>query len=153
MPKESPDSISQSAKAGPADCAGDELVTGNVIEPKPQAKPSLMSRVLDRDNLIRALKQVQRNKGAPGIDGVTVDQFSEYLTQYWPTIRQQLLAGMYLDWELNRRGHQFVPYADDFQIYVKSRSAGERVMASITRYVSDSLSLKVNTLKSAVDRP
>ena len=58
-----------------------------------------------------------------------------------------------LDWELNRRGHRFACYADDCNILVKNKRAGERVMASVTRFVSDSLRLTVNTLKSAVDRP
>jgi hypothetical protein len=58
-----------------------------------------------------------------------------------------------LDWELERRGHRFARYADDCIIVVKSQRAGERVMASVTRFVSDSLRLTVNPLKSAVDRP
>ena len=58
-----------------------------------------------------------------------------------------------LDWELERRGHRFARYADDCNIMVKSQRAGERVMASVTRFVSDSLRLTVNPLKSAVDRP
>ncbi len=58
-----------------------------------------------------------------------------------------------LDWELNTRGHRFVRYADDFVIFVKSQQAGERVMQSLQRYIDDSLRLKVNTQKSAVDRP
>jgi hypothetical protein len=58
-----------------------------------------------------------------------------------------------LDWELDRRGHRFARYADDCNLLVKSQRAGERVMASVTRLVSDSLRLTVNPLKSAVDRP
>jgi hypothetical protein len=58
-----------------------------------------------------------------------------------------------LDWELERRGHRFARYADDCNIMVKSQRAGERVMASVSRFVSDSLRLTVNPLKSAVDRP
>lgn len=58
-----------------------------------------------------------------------------------------------LDWELWRRGHRFVRYADDCNIYVKSRRAGERVMAGVKRFVEGKLKLKVNTKKSAVDRP
>ena len=58
-----------------------------------------------------------------------------------------------LDWELDRRGHQFVRYADDCNIYVRSERAGQRVMASITRYISKRLRLKVNASKSAVGRP
>ena len=58
-----------------------------------------------------------------------------------------------LDWELERRGLRFARYADDCNILVRSRRSGERVMASVTRYVSDTLRLTVNPLKSAVDRP
>ena len=54
-----------------------------------------MARVLDRNNLVRALKQVQRNKGAPGVDGMTVDDLPAFLKQYWPTIRQQLISVMF----------------------------------------------------------
>jgi len=283
-------------------CAEDEPAAGDRTEPRSQTCSSLLSRVLERDNLMRALNQVKRNKGAPGVDGITVDALPDYLKQYWPTIRDQLLAGTYrprparrvgipkpdgrmrnlgiptvldrliqqaiaqvlqaewdqhfhdrsygfrpqrnahqairqvqasvrsgydwmvdcdldaffdrvnhdvlmhrlkqrtrdgellrlinrylkagvrigqdtiaseagvpqggplspllsnivlndLDWELTRRGHQFARYADDFVILVQSEAAGERVKASIQRYLCDSLRLKVNTRKSAVDRP
>jgi RNA-directed DNA polymerase len=282
--------------------AEDEPSTGDRIEPRPTACSSLMARVLDRDNLVRALKQVKRNKGAPGIDGMTVDVFPDYLKHYWALIRTQLLAGTYrpkpvrrveipkpdgrkrklgiptvldrfiqqaiaqvlqadweeafhahsygfrprrsahqairhtqatiraghcwvvdcdldaffdrvnhdvlmtrlkqrtreddvlrlinrflkagvrqgdktlasvegvpqggplspvlsnivlngLDWELHRRGHQFVRYADDFAIFVRSREAGERVLVNVQRYLGESLRLRVNARKSAVDRP
>jgi len=58
-----------------------------------------------------------------------------------------------LDRELARRGHRFVRYADDCNIYVCSERAGERVMASITRFLSRRLKLQVNESKSAVARP
>lgn len=58
-----------------------------------------------------------------------------------------------LDKELARRGHRFVRYADDCNIYVRSRRAGERVMDSVKRFLGEVLSLKVNERKSAVDRP
>jgi group II intron reverse transcriptase/maturase len=261
-----------------------------------------MARVLDQDNLMRALKQVKRNKGAPGVDGITVDAFPVYLKCYWVSIRRQLLAGTYrpkpvrrveipkpdgrrrklgiptvldrfiqqaiaqvlqadweeafhkhsygfrpgrsahqaihhaqatiqsghrwvvdcdldaffgrvnhdvlmtqlkqrtregdvlrlinrflkagvrqndrtvasvegvpqggplspvlsnillneLDWELHRRGHTFVRYADDFVIFVRSWEAGERVLVSVQHYLGESLRLRVNARKSAVDRP
>lgn len=58
-----------------------------------------------------------------------------------------------LDRELERRGHRFVRYADDCNIYVRSRRAGERVMASVERFLARRLKLRVNAAKSAVDLP
>lgn len=58
-----------------------------------------------------------------------------------------------LDKELEKRGHPFVRYADDCNIYVKSKRAGERTMASVQRFIERKLRLKVNEKKSAVDRP
>jgi len=58
-----------------------------------------------------------------------------------------------LDKELERRGHKFCRFADDNNIYVKSKRAGDRVMKSVTAYLVDILKLKVNAEKSAVDRP
>ncbi|MCU1264615.1 MAG: RNA-directed polymerase (Reverse transcriptase) [Acidobacteria bacterium] len=58
-----------------------------------------------------------------------------------------------LDKELERRGHKFCRYADDSNIYVQSRSAGERVMKSLARFLERRLRLKVNAEKSAVARP
>lgn len=302
MRKESKDGICKTAKAGPARRVEDESMAGDRTEPRSTKHSSLMAQVLARDNLIRALKQVQRNKGAPGIDGVTVEQLPDYLKRYWPVVRQRLAEGTYrpkpvrrveipkpdgrmrklgiptvvdrlvqqaiaqvlskqwethfhdnsygfrpqrsahqairqaqssiraghrwvvdcdldaffdrvnhdrlmhelkrhvrdeallrlvnrflkagvrldgrrlastegvpqggplspvlsnvllnrLDWELHRRGHHFVRYGDDFQIYVGSQKAGERVLASVQRYIGESLRLKVNTQKSAVERP
>src|SRR5215207_8742374 len=57
-----------------------------------------------------------------------------------------------LDKELERRGHKFCRYADDANIYVRSRRAGERVLKSITKFLSKRLKLKVNEEKSAVGR-
>jgi RNA-directed DNA polymerase len=58
-----------------------------------------------------------------------------------------------LDRELERRGLRFVRYADDSNIYVRSERAGQRVMESITRFITQKLKLKVNEAKSAVARP
>ena len=55
--------------------------------------------------------------------------------------------------ELERRGHAFCRYADDCNIYVRSRRAGERVLASLRRFLNQRLKLKINSAKSAVDRP
>ena len=280
----------------------DEPVAG---KPQTTASPeisTLMTEVLDIENLKRALAQVKRNKGAPGIDGMTVDELSAHLKANWPTIRAQLVAGNYcpkpvrrveipkpdgrkrllgiptvvdrfiqqaiaqvvqrhwephfhpnsygfrpgrnahqamrhaqatirqgygwvvdidleaffdrvnhdrlmvrvrahvdapdvlklinrflkggvqvagqtqttiqgvpqggplspvlanvvldeLDWALERLGRRFARYADDCNIFVKSKRSGERIMHSVTRYLRDSLRLTVNAQKSAVDRP
>ena len=261
-----------------------------------------MEAIVERDNLRKALAQVKRNKGAPGIDGMSVDDLAPYLKEHWPAIRAQLLDGTYqpqpvrrveipkasggtrplgiptvldrliqqavmqvlqagwdgtlseasfgfrpgrsahqavqraqeliasghdhvvdidlekffdrvnhdilmglvakrvadkrilklirgfltagvladglvgpteegtpqggplspllsnlmldvLDKELERRGHNFVRYADDCNIYVRSQRAGERVMASIDRFLTGRLKLRVNKAKSAVARP
>jgi hypothetical protein len=58
-----------------------------------------------------------------------------------------------LDRELERRGHAFCRYADDCNIYVRSQRAGERVLASLTRFLTQRLKLKVNVAKSAVACP
>jgi RNA-directed DNA polymerase len=262
----------------------------------------LMEAIVARDNLKKALAQVKRNKGAPGIDGMTVEELTPYLKEHWPAIRAQLLDGTYrpqpvrrveipkpaggtralgiptvldrfvqqavlqvlqsqwdatfspssygfrpgcsahqavvraqqyiaagrrwvvdidlekffdrvnhdllmgrvakrvadkrvrqlirgyltagvladglvgptdegtpqggplspllsnlmldgLDKELERRGHRFVRYADDCNIYVQSQRAGERVMASVEQFLTCRLKLKVNAAKSAVARP
>ena len=58
-----------------------------------------------------------------------------------------------LDRELERRGHRFVRYADDCNIYVRSEKAGRRVMTSLTRFIAGRLKLQINAQKSAVARP
>ena len=271
--------------------------------PESISNSALLEQVLERANLQRALKQVRQNQGAPGIDGMSVDELPGHLRHHWLEIRAQLVAGRYrpqpvrrvevpkdngsgvrllgvptvldrfiqqaiaqvvsaqwephfharsygfrpqrsahqavrqlqadirdglpwvvdldleaffdrvnhdrmvarlkrhvsdrellrlinrylkagvwvgdhreattmgvpqggplspvlsnvvldeLDWELARRGHRFARYADDCNIVVGSERAGKRVMASVTRFIEDSLRLTVNARKSAVDRP
>jgi RNA-directed DNA polymerase len=279
-----------------------EIQVGKPEEDAPVNGEQLMERALEKGNLIRALRQVQRKGGSPGIDGMTVEELPTYLKEHWPAIREALLGGTYepqpvkrveipkpdggirllgvptvldrciqqallqvvqaewdptfsdasygfrpgrsahqallraqayvhqgyawvvdmdlekcfdrvnhdklmslvkervsdrrvlklidrflkagvmigegwhpsmegtpqggpisplltnllldrLDKELEKRGHKFVRYADDCNIYVKSKRAGERVLASVTRFLSRKLKLKVNAQKSAVDRP
>jgi len=268
----------------------------------PAGKERLMEEVCDRKNFEIAWKHVRRNKGSPGVDGMTIEETGDYLKEHWPTIREQLLGGTYspkpvkrvnipkpdggvrklgvpcvldrliqqgllqvlqkrwdqtfsehsygfrpgrsahqavvqaqryiaegynyvvdidlekffdrvnhdmlmarvaarvsdkrvlkliraflsagvmedglvssidegtpqggplspllsnlvlddCDKELTRRGHRFCRYADDCNIYVRSRRAGARVMASICRFLTKKLRLKVNESKSAVARP
>ena len=54
-----------------------------------------MEAIVERDNLRKALAQVRRNKGAPGIDAMSVDELAAHLKEHWPEIRAQLLAGTY----------------------------------------------------------
>lgn len=55
----------------------------------------LMERVVERANATEALKRVRRNKGSPGIDGMTVEELTPYLNEHWDAIREQLLSGSY----------------------------------------------------------
>src|SRR2546425_1481057 len=65
-------------------------------EPENPARTNrLMEEVCERENLKEALRQVKSNKGSAGMDGVTVDQLTDYLKQHWPEIREQLLNGTY----------------------------------------------------------
>jgi RNA-directed DNA polymerase len=73
----------------------DEPVAGEREEPESSANVTLMERVLARANLRRALKQVRRNQGAPGIDGMSVDVLPQYLREHWEEIRAQLVEGCY----------------------------------------------------------
>src|SRR5439155_16691805 len=70
------------------------LMKDRGTESPPSTEP-LMEEVVERENCKAALKQVKANKGAPGIDGMTVEELPEYLVQHWPTIREQLLRGTY----------------------------------------------------------
>jgi RNA-directed DNA polymerase len=54
-----------------------------------------MEAIVERNNLRKALAQVRANKGAPGIDGMSVEDLAPYLKEHWPTIRAQLLDGSY----------------------------------------------------------
>ena len=56
---------------------------------------TLMARVLAPANLRRAYQRVVSNKGAPGADGMTVDDLADYVNQYWPILQRRLLAGEY----------------------------------------------------------
>ena len=280
---------------------GTEAHAAGAEPERPAASGPTMEAVVARDNLRKALAQVRRNKGAPGLDGMSVEALAAHLKDHWPEIRAQLLDGTYrpqpvrrveipkatggtrslgiptvldrfiqqavlqvlqgewdptfsdssfgfrpgrsahqavaraqeylasgyrivvdldlekffdrvnhdglmglvaqrvtdtrllrllrgyltagvlegglvgptdegvpqggplspilsnlmldgLDRELERRGHRFVRYADDCNIYVRSRRAGERVMASVTRFLERRLKLTVNRIKSAVAR-
>ena len=90
--------------------------------------------------------------------GVQVDGQTQATTQGVPQggPLSPVLANVVLDeldWKLQAQGHRFARYADDCNIFVKSKRAGERIMQNGTRYLCNTLRLTVNANKSAVDRP
>jgi RNA-directed DNA polymerase len=114
----------------------------------------LMSRIARRIKDKRLLKLIRQYLEAGiMIDGIVSPRI-EGTPQGSPL--SPLLSNILLDEldkELESRGHRFCRYADDFTVYVKSQAAGQRVMESLTKFLSKRLRLKVNQDKSAVDRP
>ena len=74
---------------------GTESSAGKRGTENPAIAEQLMEEVCERENCKQALKRVKANKGSAGMDGMTVQQLPEYLKQYWPAIREQLLSGTY----------------------------------------------------------
>jgi RNA-directed DNA polymerase len=114
----------------------------------------LMARVARRVKDKRVLRLIRRFLEAGVMGGGLVSQHTEGTPQGGPL--SPLLSNILLDEldkELERRGHRFVRYADDCNVYVQSQAAGERVMASLERFLRERLRLKVNRDKSAVARP
>jgi RNA-directed DNA polymerase len=71
---------------------GTEAGAANAVAESPAATAGpCMAAIVERDNLKEALARVKRNKGAPGIDGMTVEALGAHLKEHWPTIRAQLL--------------------------------------------------------------
>lgn len=114
----------------------------------------LMGRIAKRVNDPRLLRLIRAFLNAGVLEDGLVNPTDEGTPQGGPL--SPLLSNIVLDdldQELIRRGLRYARYADDCNIYVNSRRAGERVMASVTRFLTTRLKLKVNEAKSAVARP
>src|SRR6266446_3044 len=114
----------------------------------------LMGQIAKRVEDTRLLKLIRAFLNAGVMENGLVSPSVEGTPQGGPL--SPLLSNIVLDEldrELERRGHRFVRYADDCNIYVRSERAGQRVMESITRFITQKLKLKVNEAKSAVARP
>ena len=114
----------------------------------------LIAKIAERVSDKRLLKLIRAFLRAGVMEGGLVSPTDEGTPQGGPLF--PLLSNIVLDEldrELGRRGHRFARYADDSNIYVRSRRAGERVMESLTRFITAKLKLKVNQQKSAVARP
>jgi RNA-directed DNA polymerase len=114
----------------------------------------LMGQIAKRVEDKRLLKLIRAFLNAGVMENGLVSPSVEGTPQGGPL--SPLLSNLVLDEldrELEHRGHRFVRYADDSNIYVRSERAGQRVMESITRFITQKLRLKVNEAKSAVARP
>src|SRR6201981_714082 len=114
----------------------------------------LMGQIAKRIEDKRLLKLIRAFLNAGVMENGLVSPSVEGTPQGGPL--SPLLSNLVLDEldrELEYRGHRFVRYADDCNIYVRSERAGQRVMESVTRFITQKLKLKVNEAKSAVARP
>jgi RNA-directed DNA polymerase len=114
----------------------------------------LMAKIAERVSDKRLLKLIRAFLTAGVMEGGLVSPVDEGAPQGGPL--SPLLSNLVLDEfdrELERRGHCFARYADGCNIYVRSRQAGERVMKSLTGFITTKLKLKVNETKSAVAEP
>lgn len=114
----------------------------------------LMGKIRRDIQDVRVLKLIRAYLNAGIMDNGVVTHSEEGTPQGGPL--SPLLSNIVLDdfdHELEKRGHRFVRYADDCNIYVKTPRAGERVMKSVKEFIEKKLKLKVNEKKSKVDKP
>jgi RNA-directed DNA polymerase len=93
----------ESRSEAPMACdGGTETLTAKRRTESPAIGEQLMEEVCGRENCKQAWTRVKANKGSPGVDGMTVQQLTEYLKQHWPAIRDQLLSGTYVPQPVKR---------------------------------------------------
>jgi group II intron reverse transcriptase/maturase len=110
-----------------------------------------LSRRITDKRVLKLIHKILRSEIAEGTNRIPCKQGVPQGGPLSPLLSNIILDK--LDKELEKRGLQYVRYADDCSIYVKSKRSGERVMESITRYIEKELKLVVNTVKSSVTRP
>jgi RNA-directed DNA polymerase len=86
---------------------GAEPVVAKLVPQSPALTEPLMEEVCNRENLVRAWKRVRQNKGSPGVDGMTINDASDYLREHWPSIRSPLLEGTYQSQPVKRISKNF----------------------------------------------
>jgi RNA-directed DNA polymerase len=114
----------------------------------------LMGRIMQRENDKALIRLIRAFLTSGVMENGLVSPTDEGAPQGGPL--SPLLSNLVLDEldkELERRGHRFVRYADDCNVYVRSERAGQRVMAGVSQFITGKLKLKVNASKSAVARP
>ena len=85
----------------------------------------LMEKIVDPDNLVRAWNKVRSNGGAPGPDGITIDEFPDHCREHWPVIKQQLLEGTYQPSPARRKS---IPKPDGSQRHLGIPNVMDRVI-------------------------
>src|SRR3990172_9606742 len=84
------------------DCSSEPFAASSIAE-SPTGEVQLLEKILERDNLRRALRQVRRNKGAPGVDGMTVPKLDRHLKKHWPKIKAAIMEGRYKPLPVRRK--------------------------------------------------
>jgi RNA-directed DNA polymerase len=97
-------SSSPTGEARRAGREGSESLKAMSVPESPAGTERTMEEIVERGNLKEAFRRVKANKGAPGVDGMTVNQLDDHLKQHWPAIREQLLSGTYRPKHLNDVG-------------------------------------------------
>ncbi len=82
--------------------SSEAVIADHLIE-SPTGQIQLMETICERENMKQALRRVRRNKGAPGIDGMTVEELPGYLRRHWPRIKAELLSGQYKPMPVRRK--------------------------------------------------